>query len=247
MEITLNQEQRLFVLSHGEGYSCLGFDVVFRQCRELEKRIRERGLCPPGVEIVAAKESEIGTIAQYQHYQNLWTMVGDRKIGTWFDYETPAKVRRILEQYRKNDGRLRLFYGDRITGRDWMEENDVVGRIGRSCGRQQIPLLIAEGEDGGRGVLDSCIVRIVDADTREELYRHGKYHLPEMQIRSTESIIASWLVTEQQKTLADLGYTHGVWVQGANSEFENRANFRSYGKAAQWVAFMSGECMEQPN
>ena len=51
---------------------------------------------------------------------------------------------------------------------------------------------------------------------------------------------------EPPKLLTEMGYTHGVWVKNKDGQFENHANFKSYGKAAQWVAFMAGECMEQP-
>ncbi len=234
MEITLNEQQRLFVFSGQEYTSCLGFDVVFKHCLELARRIKKFNLLKPDVELTPVLESEIGTVSQYQQYKDFLSIIGDRKTGTWFDFDTPAKVRQILDQYRKEGGRIRLFYGDRNTGRCWMEENDVVGEIGRSTGRMQIPLLIAKGEDGGPGVLDSCIVRIIDADTRVELYHHKNYHLPEIEIRPADA------------NLANEGYTHGAWVKGREGEFENHANFRSFGKAAQWVAFMAGECTEQP-
>lgn len=235
MEITLNQEQRLFVIPAGEGYSCLGFDVVFNHCRELARRIKKFALLRPGTELPPVLESQIGTPEQHQQYRDFVAIIGDRKTGTWFDYDTPGRVRQILDEYRKEGGHLRLFYGDRKTGRDWMEENDVVGQIGRSTGRLPIPLLIADGDFGGPGVLDNAIVRIIDADTRTELYRHKNYRLPKMEIRPVN------------ESLAHEGYTHGVWAKNKEGNFENHANFRSYGKAAQWVAFMAGECTEQPN
>lgn len=234
MEVTLNEQQSLFVINTGHGISCLGFDVVFRHCMELARRIKKFKLLKAGVELAPVLESERGSPSQYQQYLDFLSIVGDRKTGTWFDYDTPAKVRSILEQYRKEGGRLRLFYGDRKTGLCWMEENDVLGRIGRSGGKMQIPLLIDEGEYGGTGVLDGCIVRIIDADTRAELYRHKSYTLPEMEIRPVDA------------ELVRKGYSHGAWVKNKVGQFENHANFRSYGKAAQWVAFMSGECLEQP-
>lgn len=246
MEITINEEQRLFVFKHTDHVSCMGYDVVFKTCRELERRIKKLSILPKGVSLVLVEESEIGTLAQYQHYRELLEIVGNRKLGTWFDYDTPTKVRNILEHYRAEGGRLRLFYGDRNTGRDWLEENDMMGRISRSTGKLQIPLLIAEGEHGGPGILDSCIVRLLDADTREELYRLKNYHLPEMEIRSLEGQLAHLHVSAPPKLLTELGYTHGVWVCEKNGEFSNHANFKSYGKAAQYVAFMAGECCEQP-
>jgi hypothetical protein len=122
------------------------------------------------------------------------------------------------------------FYGDIETGLATLDEYDVVGRIGRSGGVMKIPLLIPDGEIGGSGILDAHIVRIIDVQTRKELYRHPEYHQGKMEIRTTDGETAS------------LGYTHGVWLDGVN-----HANFQSFGKAAQWVAFMAGECMEQPS
>lgn len=246
MDITCNEDQRLFVFKHTDHVSCMGYDVVYKTILELERRIRKFSFLPKGVSLVPARESEIGTLDQYQHYQDLLNIVGSRKIGTWFSYDTPTKVRAILEQYRKDGGRLRLFYGDRTTGRDWLEENDLLGKIGRSTGSMQIPLLIAKGECGGPGILDDCIVRIVNADSREEIYRQKNYFLPDMEIRPVDDMMAHWHVSEPPKRLAAMGYTHGVWVREKDGEFANHANFRSYGKAAQFVAFMAGECCEQP-
>lgn len=247
MEITLNKEQRLFVIPSGDGYSCLGFDVVFNHCRELARRIKKFKLLKPGTELAPVLESEIGSPEQYQQYRDFVAMIGDRKIGTWFDYDTPTKVRQILDQYREEGGHLRLFYGDRNTGRDWMEENDVLCRIGRSTGRLPIPLLIANDEPFGPGVLDNCIVRVIDADTRAELYRHKLYHLPEMEIRSTEGQMAHWHDTKPPKPLSEMGYTHGVWTKGKEGLFTNHANFRSYGKAAQWVALWPANVLNNRN
>lgn len=233
--ITLNTERRLFVLKNTEYTSCLGYDVVFNHCRELERRINKFGFLKTGATLSPVLESEIGTVAQYQQYKDFLSIVGNRKTGTWFDYQTPTKVRNILEDYRKSGEPLRLFYGDRKTGRCYMEENDVLGRIGRSTGTMAIPLLIEEGEGGGAGILDSSIVRIIDANTREELYRHKTYQLPEMEIRQVEP------------ELLAKGYTHGVWVKNKEGIFSNAANSKSFGQAAQYVAFMSGDCTEQPN
>ena len=234
MEITLNEPRRLFVLGDNTGHSCLGYDVVFNHCRELAKRIRQFGILEPGVSLAPVLESQIGSLEQYQQYRDLVAMVGDRKIGTWFDFNTPAKVRSVLERARKERLKVRLFYGDRSTGRSWMDEYDMLGRVGRSTGQLQIPLLIEVGEYGGAGILDSCIVRILDATTHDELYRATNYHTPAMEIRAADA------------GLVDAGYTHGVWVEEVNGTWSNHSNFKSFGSAAQWVAFMTGDCTEQP-
>ena len=78
----------------------------------------------------------------------------------------------------------------------------------------------------GPSILDHCIVRIIDVATRRELYRHPKYHTGEITI-----IPAT----------CGKPYTQSVHING-----KEHANFCSYGKAAQYVAFMTGECTEQP-
>ena len=115
-----------------------------------------------------------------------------------------------------------------------MDEYDMIGRIGRSTGVMQIPLLIEDGECGGPGILDSSIVRILDADTRTELYRHEHFYVPAMEIRPANQKLDGKL------------YSHGVWVKDKHGQFTNDANFSTFGKAAQWVAFMTGDCTEQP-
>lgn len=234
MQITLNKEQKLFVFKGDEFVSCMGFDVVFNHCREMARRIKKFQLLPSGTSLAPVLESEIGTMAQYQQYKDFLAIIGNRKTGTWFDYETPSAVRKVIEECRTEGRRVRIFNGDRKTGRSGMCEYDVVGTIGRSTGPMQIPILLTEWEYGGLPVLDASIVRIIDANSKKDLYRHKTFHVPEMEIRPANTHVQSH------------GLTHGVWVKNLVGKFENHANFKSYGKAAQWVAFMSGDCTEQP-
>ncbi|MFH1740063.1 MAG: hypothetical protein ABIH23_13720, partial [bacterium] len=61
--------------------------------------------------------------------------------GTCYSVLAPVGVVEILEKYRDRSTRIRVFYGDTITGRDWMEENDTMGIVGRSSGQIKVPLL----------------------------------------------------------------------------------------------------------
>lgn len=105
--------------------------------------------------------------------------------GTAFHAETPDKVMRILERLRYAGYRVRLYYGDTETGRDWGETNDVTGTIGRSCGEYQVPLLIQRKDSlGGGAILTHCIVRIeystkADRERYGSLYKHPNYHKSE--------------------------------------------------------------------
>lgn len=96
--------------------------------------------------------------------------------GTSFHKETPMAVCNILSNAINNrEQKLRVFYGDTKTGKDWNESYDTFGFIGRSMGSVKIPLMIHSRRSlGGPAILDHCIVRItID---KVDVYRHPSYH-----------------------------------------------------------------------
>lgn len=96
--------------------------------------------------------------------------------GTSFDARTPDQVIRTLLQYMGTGQRIRVFYGDPKTGRDWGEEWGTMGYIGRSGGSVKIPLIINNSRSfGGPGLLEGSIVRITV--NRRNVYIHPKYHI----------------------------------------------------------------------
>lgn len=94
--------------------------------------------------------------------------------GVTFSASTPEKVVNALLRYMGTGQRVRIFYGDAKTGRDWGEEYDVMGYIGKSTESVKIPLIVNNARSfGGSGVLDGNIVRItVD---KKNIYVHPKY------------------------------------------------------------------------
>ena len=140
--------------------------------------------------------------------------------GTAFSAKTPDRVCQLLNYYRNYGTRIRVFYGDTKTGRDWAEEYDTMGRVGRSTGQYKIPLIINNSRSwGGPGLLDECIVRItVD---KKDVYRHPKYH-----IRTKITYTAG-------KTLP-----YDVWV---NNDKVPHASFKTKEKAEKWARFIKGE------
>lgn len=79
--------------------------------------------------------------------------------GTSYDINTSSEVIALLEKYRINKNRIRIFYGK--DGKCWNEENNTIGTIGRSTGANKIPLLIHNSRSlGGDSMLCDCIVRI---------------------------------------------------------------------------------------
>jgi hypothetical protein len=103
--------------------------------------------------------------------------------GTAYHFDTPEAVVNIIEDALRNrfEIRLRFGYGDTKDGRDWGEQCDTTGYIGRSSGTIKVPLLLSKitSHDGG-SLLDHCIVRIESKRRKDhdftEVYRHPKYH-----------------------------------------------------------------------
>ena len=123
-----------------------------------------------------------------------------------FDANTPDKVVSILLGYSK-------------TGRDWCEEWDTMGYVGRSTGQVKIPLLINNSKSfGGGAILTGNIVRITV--NKRDIYRHPKYHIGK--------------ITFKPSAYPELPY--GVWING-----KNHANFKTAEKAQKWAKFISGE------
>lgn len=111
--------------------------------------------------------------------------------GTFYDSRTPEEVIRLLELARQNRIRLHISLGDTEgpnTGRDWLEEFDIHGYIGRAMGPVKVPLLIANRRStGGSAILDHCIVRIRTSSGGRVLWQHSQYHhgLLEIQRKAT--------------------------------------------------------------
>jgi hypothetical protein len=99
--------------------------------------------------------------------------------GTSYSIGTAPQVVAAIESARLNDRRIRVYYGDTATGRDWGETCYTIGRIGRSMGPVKIPLLIYSRRCyGGCGILCDCIVKIEHSNKRDggTIYQHPKYH-----------------------------------------------------------------------
>ena len=148
--------------------------------------------------------------------------------ATTFHRDTPLRVCKILEQARVQGTVLRLFYGDQ-NGRDWGEENDVCGYVGRSTGSIRVPLLLEPLRDhdvlisapGGAPIQDHCIVRIVHALSGHELWRRRNYRVPILYIKSGKD-------------------TFDVERLEQDKSCEAIARFPTYEAAAVYQAFIQG-------
>lgn len=140
--------------------------------------------------------------------------------GTTYHPETPAPVAAALEAARNNNQRIRLFYGDQSTGRDWMEAHDTMGYVHRSSGEIKAPILLASKRSiGGGAILTRCVVRITIGGI--ETYRHPAYHQDELTLRE----LSEELIFPYQIYAAD----------------RNIANFKTMLQAQRYIAFIKGE------
>ena len=96
--------------------------------------------------------------------------------GTFYTSDTNNKIIEVLENARKNGARIRVFYGDTITGEDWLEDNDTIGAISRTFGNVKSPILLKRKNSTGGGlILTENIVKItID---KKIYYIHDKYHI----------------------------------------------------------------------
>ena len=218
MQVTLNPEQRLYVIPCGDGYTCLGFDNARDHANQIADRLGQRGL--------AFGDEDHGSLAGYAKYRAAIDAWGRSSLTrqTYFDPGTDTKAARVLESCRRDSRKVRLMSGDTATGRCWLEEHDVVGRIGRSTGTLKVPLLIEPGADGGTAILTNCLLRIIEWDTGRDLYRHPAFRLPDLSIRrAAEQDERPWHVLHDGAVMA---------------------TFSDVGRAGAYLAFMCGETVE---
>lgn len=218
MNVTLYTEQSLYVIPCGDGYTCLGFDNARGHADQIAARLER-----PELAFTPGDHGSLDGYAKYQAAIDAW---GRSRLTqqTYFDPGTDPKAARALESCRREGRKVRLVLGDTATGRCWLNEHDMVGRIGRSTGTMKVPLLVELGEDGGVAILTDCLLRLIDWKSGRDLYRNPAYRVPGLAIqRAPESTDLPWQVLHD-----------GIVV----------ACFSDIGKAGGYLAFMCGETVE---
>ena len=215
--VTLNLEQKLYVIAVDTGYSCVGFDNARDHTNQIAERLGQPEL--------AFAPGDHGTLDGYRkHGQAVqaWAR-SDLSRRTYFDPGTAPELAGVLEGCRKSNRKVRLVLGDPDTGEAWLDEYDVVGTIGRSAGSLKVPLLIEDGESGGGAVLTACVLAVIDWQSGRWLFRHAAYKHLDLDIRATGDAARPWVVSRSQQAVAC---------------------FQDIGKAGAYVAFMRGETVE---
>ena len=142
-----------------------------------------------------------------------------------FNNETSDKVKECLEHCYNSKLRIRIWYGDTKTGLSWLEDYDTMGTIGRSTGKQKIPLLIKNSRSsGGGGILCHCIIRIDVISSKRTIYEHPLFYVPTLGVYPN--------LDEDTKTK----YPFIVLKYGTI-----QARFKTEKSAYNYVYFMTGE------
>lgn len=149
--------------------------------------------------------------------------------GTSYKKGTSDDVISVLEDVRGSNVRVRIFIGDTKTGKSWLEEHDIEGYVGRSTGTIKIPILIHNiRSHGGGGILDHCIIRIIEMKTHRVLYSHSKFHTGELTIKECK-------IPREEVDGKMTFYRAEVYVDGGI-----HARFTTMKKAQRWVKKISG-------
>lgn len=114
--------------------------------------------------------------------------------GVFFDEKTPYAVAREVYKIIKEHKRIRLFFGDRETGEDWLVDYDNIGFIG--VGSEYIPVFCLSPENCFTEALATENIVKIQSENRV-IYEHPHYSLPEFLIESLQD--GSWLVKTMDK------------------------------------------------
>ena len=135
------------------------------------------------------------------------------------------KLMRVLCNAYSGNYRIRLWYGDRKTGRSWDEEYNVTGRVGRTMGVIKIPILVYNKRCyGGTAILTGSIIRIDDIEDKRTLWSIPDFHIEPMEIKEVDG-----------------AYPYAVMQTKDDGTIQNIANFKDESSAKRWVDFMTGK------
>ena len=95
--------------------------------------------------------------------------------GYHFNVAAPDAVCEALSGIDR-DTRIRVWYGDPVTGKSFDEIYDITGYVSRSGGMIKVPLLINNTRSmGGGAILCSCVVKVVETRSKKVLYQHPTF------------------------------------------------------------------------
>lgn len=216
----------IYLVERWDGaFQAFSFEDVERDVRALMDKLSLGFQRPEG--------AYAGTIRLWEFVQVLWReYLKQRKFGeAWYDPRTPEEVRTALDNCLQGHTVIRIWFGDPDTGLVAPKNDWWVGMIGLG-GPAFEPILARVSGGGGPLIPTHLIVRIRDEASGEDLYRHGKFHMPEMRIENAPSgfVFRS-------------DYPVHVMVANARESrvFDKMGEFRTYAGACAFVAWHHGE------
>lgn len=195
-KVRIDAERQHYVLDHGEGCTCLGFDTAQDHTQWIADQLGQQDL--------AGSSEEHGTLAGYENYRRArvaWAQ-SPRASSTYIGPGVAPNLAKALERCRREGSQVRLMLGDPSTGTPWMEEHDVVGRIGRSTGDCKVPLLVPPRASGGPAILCDCVLAVIDWSNGDFLYRHPAYRCPQLSVDQEGTADRPWRVLHEGAVLA---------------------------------------------
>ena len=99
--------------------------------------------------------------------------------NTYYNENTPKQVIEILEHVQNLETRIRIYYGDQMTGEDWKDVRDVEGYVSKSAGKIQKPILMYSTQStSGAIIFTANVVKIEYANKKQGgiLWAHPNYH-----------------------------------------------------------------------
>lgn len=183
--IEIDHQQQLYLLRYAEGFSCLSFQNAWDELLELLKLPLTYLVTPSPSELTAQRDTRLfGSLELYGHLQRARTVFADSKFvqQTFFARAASPELRKILEKIRKDETVIRVWYGDPATGLSDLQENDTIGRVGRSRGAQKIPLLLPAHQHSGGALGEGSLLCIRRESDGLILWQHKRFHLPQLMI-----------------------------------------------------------------
>lgn len=211
MQVEIDNLHKRYVIKNGTLEYPEEFDEVYQTLKQISELI-DLPITP--------REVDVGTQEQYNQYLLAGRLYSQSPLSrkTWYAPGTNPEVAQVIEKHMFGDRQLRFFYGDPVTGEDNLDETSI-GHVTRSYGTFRTPMVGSpqEGED----IQLRKIVKIVDVESGNVLWKHANYHFAELRIDPSRN--------------PESGFLYDVLADG-----KLHSSYKDFYHAAGFVAFLSG-------
>lgn len=110
----------------------------------------------------------------------------------WYHIDTPNEVIRILNTAYENreTTRVRLFFGDKDTGKDYGQIYNTLGYVKRTIGNYKIAILTSRKDSPTGDSIEADLIVKITID-KQVVYQHPKYNID---VSGKEPIMADYLL-----------------------------------------------------